>query len=59
MSQETILSSSQVIKNIQDGRGYSHSEAYAYAFGWVWVMLSEKDRQTLIANTEKMLKEKN
>jgi hypothetical protein len=58
MSQKTIFSSSQVIKNIQVGKGYSNAEAYAYAFGWVWAHLSEKDRQTFIAYTEEMLKKK-
>ena len=59
MSQDTILSSSQVIKNIQNSRGYTHAEAYAYAFGWAWVMLSETDRQRFIQKTEEMLKETN
>jgi hypothetical protein len=59
MSQETILSSSNVIKNLQVGRGYNNAEAYAYAFGWAWVMLSEADRQRFIQKTEEMLKEKN
>ena len=59
MTNQTIHRSSDIIKNIQNGKGLSNSEAYAYAFGWVWVMLSEKDRQTFIAKTEEMLKEQN
>jgi len=59
MSQETIIRSNDVIKNIRNGKGLSISGAYAYAFGWAWVMLSEEDRLRFIQITEKMLKEKN
>jgi hypothetical protein len=59
MSQETIIGSNDVIKNLQIGKGFSNSEAYAYAFGWAWVMLSETDRLRFIQKTEEMLKEKN
>jgi hypothetical protein len=59
MANKTIHRNSEVIKNIQNGKGLSNSEAYAYAFGWCWAMLSEKNQLILIAKTEEMLKEQN
>ena len=59
MEKETIFRSSDIIKNIQNGKGLDNSGAYAYAFGWCWAMLSEENRLILIAKTEEMLKGQN
>jgi hypothetical protein len=59
MANQTIHRTSEVIQNIQNGKGLSNSEAYAYAFGWAWAMLSEEVQLILIAKTEEMLKGQN
>jgi len=57
-NESNIHRNDEVLKNLQEAKGISSGEAYAYAFGWCWAMLPEEHRATLLAKTEKMVKDK-